>query len=621
VLFTSNVALAPLMTTVSNRRLINPRLGTYFGIFASLYTGLVFLLLVFEQLGFPTSAIEWAMLLVPMALYVAIGVATPCREPIDFCAGGRRVPAVYSGLVLALGAIGGTAIIAGTGLFFINGYDAWCLVIGFSGGFVVMALVIAPYIRKFGAYTIPSYLGRRFENRLLRITAAAVFAVPMLLVAAAEIRIGAFAAAWLTGRSEALMVLLIGAVIVASIILGGVRSLTWTNTAQSIAALLALMVPVAIVASFVTNLPLPQLSHGPVLRAIGRLESAQGIPIPLAAPFAFDLAGTMLEPLTRRIAAPYGSVGPLAFILASLTLIAGVAASPWLLPRCIVTPSVYESRKAIGWATLFAGIAMVTVASVAVFMRDAVMDTLVGQAPDSLPDWFLELQHMGFAAADQRASALALSSLSFKRDAILFALPLTARFPAVLQYLALAGGLAAALVAASGAIMALANVLAEDGIEGLLLEPPPADVRLKIARLSIAMVTIFACSMAAMSADPLDLLLWALALSGSAAFPILVLSIWWKRLNGFGALVGMVTGFAVAVAAILMGEASVTVPSALAGIFGIPAGFAAAFFASWLRPQPASHVMDLVRDMRLPGGEAIYDREMRLLRLRRLQGH
>src|SRR5262249_30439004 len=152
--------------------------------------------------------------------------------------------------------------------------------------------------------------------------------------------------------------------------------------------------------------------------------------------------------------------------------------------------------------------------------------------------------------------------LSFKRDAVLFALPISARFPAVLQHLALAGGLAATLVGATGAIIALANVLAEDGIEGLLWEPPPADVRLKIARLSIAAVTIVACFMAiAVPADPLDLVLWGLALSASSAFPVLVLSIWWKRLNSFGALVGMLTGFSVAVIAILMGEAGLTVPS------------------------------------------------------------
>jgi cation/acetate symporter len=117
-------------------------------------------------------------------------------------------------------------------------------------------------------------------------------------------------------------------------------------------------------------------------------------------------------------------------------------------------------------------------------------------------------------------------------------------------------------------------------------------------------------------ADPLGLLLWGLALSGSAAFPVLVLSVWWKRINAFGALCGMIAGFAVAVLAILAGQAAwLGVPAALAAVFGVPVGFAAAMAASWVGRVPERHMLELVRDMRLPGGETIHDREMRLLRL------
>src|SRR3954451_6892741 len=103
------------MSTLSHRRLINPRLGTYFGIFASLYAGLVLLLLIFEQLGIPIYLLQWDMPGGPLGLYVAIGMAAASRDPSDFYASGRRVPAVYSGLVLALGAVGGTGLVAGTG--------------------------------------------------------------------------------------------------------------------------------------------------------------------------------------------------------------------------------------------------------------------------------------------------------------------------------------------------------------------------------------------------------------------------------------------------------------------------------------------------------------------------
>ena len=609
------------MSTASHGRLVNPRLGTYFGIFASAFISLVLLLLIFEQLGASDPMLRWVMLAGPMILFAGIGIAAGCREPSEFFASGRRVPAVYSGLGLACSAVGGTGIVALAGLFFLNGFDAWCLVIGFSAGFVVMALVIAPFLRKFGAFTVPSYLGRRFESGPLRVASATLLAVPMLLVITAEVRMGAWAASLLSGQPEMPMIMLIVLAAAATVMMGGMRSLTWSNTAQAIASLLALMVPVGIVAAVVTNLPLPQLSHGPVLRAIGRAEFAQGVPIAIAPSLAFELAGQELHTLAHRMAEPYGSVGPLAFILAGLSLMTGIAGAPWLLPRCGVNPGVYDARKAVAWATVFCGILTLTVSSVAVFLRDMVVDDLVGHSAEQMPLWFVNLQEMGWAAVDGNAARLPLASFSFKRDAVLFALPVAAGLPTVLQLLALEGAVASALIGASSGMVALASILAEDVLNGLRRELPPAGPRVASARLALMAVAAIAGAIAIMvPADPLSLLLWGLALSGSAAFPVLVLSVWWKRLNAFGALAGMVVGFTVAVLAVLAGQVSwLGVPSALAAVFGVPAAFAAAILAARMAPAPGRHVLEVVRDMRLPGGETIHDRELRLLRLQQRQ--
>jgi cation/acetate symporter len=187
--------------------------------------------------------------------------------------------------------------------------------------------------------------------------------------------------------------------------------------------------------------------------------------------------------------------------------------------------------------------------------------------------------------------------------------------------LALEGAVAAALVGASAGIVALANVLAEDVINGLRREPPAPGPRVVVARLAVGAVGIAAAVSATVAlADPFSLLLWGLALSGSAAFPVLVLSVWWKRINAFGALCGMVAGFAVAVLAMLAGEAAwLGVPAALAAVFGVPASFVTAVLASRMARVPERLVLELVRDMRLPGGETIHDREIRLLRLQQRQ--
>ncbi len=433
---------------------------------------------------------------------------------------------------------------------------------------------------------------------------------------------GAVAAGWLADVPEGRVAPLLLVCVLAMVLLGGMRSLSWSGAAAAIVALIAVLVPVAIVAGMVTNLPLPQLSHGPVLRAIGRMEAIQGVPVPIAPSMALELAGIGLEPLTHRIAQPYASVGPVAFILMTLTVMCGIAAAPWLLPRTGTVPGVYEARKANGWALVFAGILMLTAASVAVFMRDMAMQQLATLSPDRLPDWFKQLQAMGLASVDGNMARLPLTSFSFKRDGVLFALPIAAGFPAVMLHLALAGAIAAALLGAAASMLAIGFLVAEDAVGGLVSEAPPEPLRLNLVRGATAVAALLVGWMAVfIRFDPLDLMLWALALSASTAFPVVVLSIWWKRLNAVGAIAGLITGFVVAVLAILAGEAALLgVPGRLAAVLGMPAAFLTAILATRLGPVPGRHVLEVVRDMRLPGGETVHDRDVRLQRLKRRRG-
>ncbi len=609
------------MSFVSHSRLVNPRLGTYYGIFAAAVTALFLLLLILEQLGAPHDVLGLAMLLGPLAFFIIIGMLSWTSEPLEYFAGGRRIPAVFSGLIMALTAFGSTGIIALTGTLYSIGFDALCLTIGGIAGFVVMATAVAPYLRKAGAFTIPSYLGHRFRSRSVRLLAAALLSVPILLIIAAEIRLGALAASWLTGRPASLMVALIVLAILATVTLGGMRSLTWSSVAQAILVLLALAVPVAIVAVLQTSMPVPQLSHGPTLRAIGRNEISQGFAVYLAAPLGVDLPGQGLGSAAKRFAWAFGSIGTLGFSLITLTVMAGIAGAPWLLPRVATVPTVYEARKSIGWATFFFGVVMMTLASIAVFMRDALMALWNADKIAEIPAWLRRLIDIGWVQIPASATHLPVSSILIERDAILFALPVAAGLPDILLYLALAGAVAAALCAAATSIVTLANILAEDVINGLSWEPPASRYRLGVARLGLALTGIGAGAISlAAPADPLSLLLWALVLSASTGFPILVLSIWWKRLNAWGAMAGMASGFTVAVLTILACEADVIdVNSALAAALALPCGLAVAMLASVLTPRPDRPMLEVTRDLRVPGGETIFDREMRLLRLKQRQ--
>jgi cation/acetate symporter len=600
-------------------RMINPRLGTYFSIFAALYTALFLLVLIFEQLKFDEHFLRIVFFAGPILIYAAMGLSTGTNDILSYFAAGRRVPAAYSGLLLGTSALGGTFIVAGTGAFFFSGFDALIFLMGTLTGFVIMATSLAPFYRKFGAFTVPSYLGRRFESRTLRVVTAGVAAVPMLLVLSAELRIGGGVAQRLVGGSTDGLIFLLALTIAISTAAGGKRSFTWAGVAQSIALFLALLSVATTISVIVTSLPIPQLANGPMVRGLVRNEVNEGLQLVTVWPLAFQLPTEGFSALTKPYTQPFGSIGPLAFIIGIFAIGTGVAAAPWLLPRVASSPGVYEARKSLGWATVFAGLALLTISSIAIFMRDFTLDAILKERLGPLPQWLFEAQAHHIAAFDQTATRLGYENLKFDRDGVLFALPLLVNLPSAFSYLLLAGALAAALVTASATTVSLAAVLGEDVVQGMSWEPPSPERRVWMMR-GFVIVVAFCGAMLTLAAptDPLRLVLWALSITGASLFPVMVLSIWWKRLTAGGAIVGIVSGFAAAAFAIMLGETgALATPGPIAGILGLPISFALAISVSILRPDASRHALEIIRDIRVPGGEIIYDREMQRLQLRK----
>ena len=247
-------------------------------------------------------------------------------------------------------------------------------------------------------------------------------------------------------------------------------------------------------------------------------------------------------------------MGPGGFVVATLTLMGGVAAAPWLLPRVATAPGVYEARKSLGWATFIFGVVMLTVSAVAVFMRDAVMDVVLAGGDGAVaPPWLEQLIQLGFVEVDTRSARLAMTSVAVKRDAVLFSLPIAIGMPAVFFYLMLAGLRRCARRGERDG--GCARQRARRGRRAALLGARPAGGEAHDrARRDRGGGRARRRHCGAAPTDPLRLLLWAFALTGAAAFPVLVLSVWWKRINAFGALAGMATGFAVTMLAIIAGR-------------------------------------------------------------------
>jgi cation/acetate symporter len=609
------------MPFMHRTRLINPRLGTYYGIYASLLLAVLLLALMFEQLGTADAILRGLMFTAPVLLYGTFGIAGTSHDPLDFYAAGRRIPSFFSGLVLAITALGGIGVVALTGTVFLIGTDGFSLLLGWISGLVFMAVLLVPFLRKFGAYTLPSYLGARLESPLLRITAAAILAVPVLLLVVAEIRIGAFLASQLLNQSEALMVVVVTALAVAFVAGGGMRSLTWATAAKAIAVMLALAIPITIVSLLIANLPLPQLTHGNLLRTVARLEISRGAPTVIASAMLFEMPGAGLEPLAKRFLQSFGQIGNWAFSLTTVVIMTGVAGSPALLGRAGTTSSVYQARKSMGWAVLIMGLVLMTLAASAAFLRGFVVEQVVGSAGGQLPIWFQNLQQLGLASVESKSATVTLAGVSFRRDAALFALPMAAGLPASLTYLTLAGGLAAALAAISAGLACLGGILAED----VLAAPRGAvsdQTRIMTGRIGIGIAAAVAAAVSWLPADPLQLAMWGLAISASASFPVLVLSVLWKRLNVWGAMAAITGGFGTCVLLILMNEIGLpSLQGPLPAVLAMPVAFALAALVTRMTPPVSRHALELVRDMRVPGGETLFDRQTRLARLQSLPGN
>lgn len=600
-------------------RIANPRLGSYFGIFAASFSTIFLLTLILEQLHIDDALLRWAAFVAPLLIYLALGASAATQDTLSFFAAGRRVPAAYSGVVLAVSMLGGTFIVAGCGAFFFAGFDALVLMFGAVSGLVVMSMALAPFYRKFGAYTLPSYLGRRFESKPLRLASAAVSVVAMLLVMAAEFRIGAVISSKLLGVNTDVAALLLAAFVALAISPGGKRSFTWTAVAQSIAVFIALMTVATLISVLVTSLPVPQLANGPLVRGLVRNEVSQGLPFVSVWPLAFGLPGEGLQTLSKPYIQPFGAVGSIAFIIGAVTIAAGVAAAPWLLPRVAGAPGVYEARKSLGWATVFAGFILLTLSSIAVFMRDFALDAVMSDRVGALPAWLEVAAANGFVAYDATAARLDFAGLQFDRDSVMFGATIAAGAPMAFVYLIMAGALAAALAAASATTISLAAVLGEDVVQGLSWEPASGDNRVWLTRGFIGIAAMSGAALTIMApTDPLRLVLWALSLTAASLFPVMILSIWWKRLTPGGAILGVIGGFAASALSIFASEAGLlAMPSVIAGCLGMPASAALALFVSSLRPEASRHGLEIVRDIRVPGGEILYDREMQRLQLKK----
>jgi len=578
------------------------RLPKIYGMYTGGFLFFVVALAIAEQMGLPNAWIGYVFMAATIGLYAMIGIMSRTAETDEYYVAGRSVPALYNGMATGADWMSAASFIGMAGTLYAQGYDGLAFVMGWTGGYVLVALFLAPYLRKFGQYTIPDFLGARYGGNLPRTIGIICAITASFTYVIAQI----YGAGIITSRflgvdlATGVWVGLIG-VLVCSL-LGGMRAVTWTQVAQYIVLIIAYLVPVVWLSLKVTGNPVPQLAYGEVLQQIGQLEQQLGV--------------------TAGHATPFVKNDIVNFLALTFCLMVGTAALPHILMRFFTTPSVKEARKSVGWSLFFIFLLYFTAPAYAAFAKLEVYSNVIGQSIATLPGWVASWTQVGLVSVCDAVDAmttvkgcvangngdgiLQLAELMLNADAIVLATPEIAGLPYVIAGLVAAGGLAAALSTADGLLLTISNALSHDVYYKMVNPNASAKKRLTIARillLGVAAIAAFAASHA--PATILSIVAWAFSIAAAAFFPALVLGIFWKRANKAGAVAGMLVGFGLTLYYLINVKFLGMTPwfgikDVSAGIFGIPLGFITIWAVSLMTKEPSQEIKDMVEDLRYP---------------------
>ena len=576
------------MSSAARYSVANPRLGTLFSIFTSALIGSLVLLIICEQLGLSRFWISHIACIAPLLLAAGFSVATVTNNTTDLYVCGRRVPPSFSGFNLATAALGGTGLLSLTGLFFLIGFDTVSLSLGWCLGFVLMALLYAPNIRRADAHSLPGFFSERFKSRMTGAIAAILILPPLLFVLIAELKIAAFAAFLIIGISPDIILATVAALILILVLPGGMRSLTWSGAACFIIVLVGFLLPLLIVSIYLTNIPIPQITYGTLLDDLTRYEISNGISPSTPTSIGVALGGDGPEKIDKLFLQSFGTLSLPNFTIIMLCFMCGVATFPTLLMRANTVASAHQARRAAGWGMALLGVFLISAPAYAVFVKFMFFENLIGATIDQLPDWardLINLQLLEIRDKDQNAS-LGVAELYVNRDGLPFILPIIAGLPFAVIVLTVTAALAASTTSASAQAFTISTSI----VRGLSSTALSNDTFYTSNHLTLRLVVVAITIAGALGAsmietDPLWLIAWALSLSGSTFFAPLTLAIFWSGFTARGATVSMLTGACLSGLVILLSQNSASetmfgVNHLVAGIIGIPASFVTAILFS-----------------------------------------
>ena len=576
-------------------------LGRIYRTYTLTFIGFTIALGIAEQLGLPNKVIGYLFVFMTIGVYALIGILTRTMEVSEYYVAGRRVPAFYNGMATGSDWMSAASFISMAGGLYIQGYGGLAYVLGWTGGYVLVATLLAPYLRKFGQFTVPDFLGTRYEGNFARSCGIVVLLCASFTYVVAQV----FGVGIITSRflgipfEVAVFVGLVG-ILVCSL-LGGMRAVTWTQVAQYIILITAYLIPVIWLSTKLFGFPIPELAYGRALERITEIENTLGIVKHHVAPFV-DAKGV------------FSITEFWNFFALIFCLMVGTASLPHILMRYFTTPNVRDVRKSVGWSIFFIFLLYFTAPAYAAFAKYEVYTTVIGQPLAALPAWVQNWAQVAGMVTIKDANndgILQIAELTLNQDIIVLATPEIAGLPYVISGLVAAGGLAAALSTADGLLLAIANALSHD-IYYKMVNPKASTVtRLTVARVLLILVAIIAAATASTKPSGIiQMVAWAFSLAASGLFAPLVLGVWWKRTTSTGACLGMIAGFGVCLYYLVMTryfgmDLWFGLRNISAGIFGIPVAFIVTYVVSLITPAPSKQMQDFVDSIRVPAGEVL----------------
>lgn len=579
----------------------------------------------------------WTFILAGLsfALYIAIAIWSRAKSTKDFYVAGGGVSPLANGLATAADWMSAASFLGMSGIIAFSGYDGSVYLMGWTGGYVLLALMLAPYLRKFGKFTVPDFIGDRYYSNLARTVAviAALF-VSFTYVAGQMRGVGVVFSRFLdvevnTGVYIGMAVVLFYA------FLGGMKGITYTQVAQYCVLIFAFMVPAIFISLMMTGNPVPQLGFGSAGHdGVYLLDKLDGLMTELG--FTAYTDGTK-------------STTDIFFITAAL--MAGTAGLPHVIIRFFTVPKVGDARKSAGYALLFIAILYTTAPAIAVFARTNLMETVHDVPYGEIPDWFTKWEDTDLISwtdknGDGRVQMLPGSAIVGKQpefvegrgtlgqrmisnasgsdnelyvdlDIMVLANPEIANLPNWVVALVAAGGLAAALSTAAGLLLVISTSISHDLIKKQLAPAISDKKELWIARFSALFAVLiagyFGIHPPGFVASVVAL---AFGLAAASFFPAIVMGIFSKRMNREGAIAGMVAGLAITcyyIARFKLGWIGSPETSTEAhwwwgispegfGTLGMLFNFIVALLVSRISPPPPMEVQEIVEDLRIPSG-------------------